>query len=168
MKKCFFIFLLFLTSLAYAQEQENIIKLHTTLIPNAGSFVATSDKARGRLLKTKNTFSADRISVFSDSFETENILRDKHLADYLAGGAKRPFPRIDLTDLTGENNLAKAKLTVNNVTKDVQIKYSTHKNFIEAEFEIKTNDYNLEPASFLGVNVSSNVKITAKYFWEEK
>lgn len=168
MKKLVTLLVLTFCSFAHSTEFDNILKLHASITPNAGSFVATSNKSRGRLLKTNNVFTADRISVFSESFMTENTLRDKHVADYLAGGENRPFPRIDIIELRGENNKAKAKIIINNITKEIEINFLEKDNYVEAEFEINTSDFNLSPASFLGVKVSNKVKVTSKYFWESK
>src|SRR5690606_13728175 len=115
--KLFAFFLIFLSTSSFAQ---NIIRVRATLIPNTGSFTATSEKAKGRLLKSDSTFTADRISVFVSSFKTENELRDKHFAEHIGGGKKQTHPRIDITELKAQNGEGEAKLTLNGVTKPVK------------------------------------------------
>lgn len=149
-------------------EKENIITLFAKLIPNAGSFSATSNKARGRLLKNTEGLSADRLSVFSDTFKTENAVRDNHLANYISGGEKRPYPRIDLLNIKAKNGKATATIEINNIKKDIEISYKEKDDYILAEFYINTDDFKLPKASFLGVGVESIVTINAQFYWVSK
>lgn len=165
---CLLSFTCFSNEVNLTKSDENIIKIYATLIPNAGSFVATSDKARGRLIKNQNNLSADRISVFANSFTTENTLRDKHLEEYLSGGATLPHPRIDIINLKGQDNQAQATIVINGINKDINFNYKSHANFATAEFYLDTNDFKLPKAEFLGVKVDTKVKIEVKYFWESK
>lgn len=151
-----------------AQENANIIKVYATMIPNSGSFVATSNKARGRLLKTGNEFKADRLSVSADSFKTENSLRDKHFAQYLSGGSKLPHPRIDIVNLSGKQNKATATIVINGISKDLNLDYLERSNYVDVTFKLNTRDFKLETPNYLGVTVSEDVKIDVKYYWEIK
>ncbi len=159
---------IFISCQISAQENTNIIKVYATMIPNAGSFVATSDKARGRLLKTGDEFKADRLSVSADSFKTENSLRDKHFAEYISGGSKLPHPRIDIINLIGKQNKATATLVVNGVSKELKLDYVEKDNYVDVTFNLKTRDFKLDTPTFLGVTVSEDVKVEAKYYWETK
>ena len=162
----FIILGLLLTSVTvYAQ---NTIRVMAKLIPDTGSFTAISEKPKGRLLKQGKRFTADRLSVFADSFQTENPLRDKHFTDYLAGGSKRPHPRIDILDLEATEGKGKATLVVNDVKKPVELKYTEENKFVDAEFEVKASDFNLPKASYLGIGVQDKVKIKVKYYYEIK
>ncbi len=165
--KYFILYLsLFLSFQIYAEENPNIIKIFATMIPNSGSFVAISDKARGRLLKTENSFKADRISVLAETFKTENSLRDSHLHKFISGGSELPNPRIDIINLTGKENKATATIVINGVKKDIQIDYIEKTDYVEATLNLKTSDFKLEAPSYLGVGVSEDVKVEIKYFWE--
>lgn len=156
---------LFLCSTAYAQ---NIVRVYATMIPNTGSFVATSEKAKGRLLKRGEEFTADRISVFANSFTTDNGLRDKHFAEYIAGGAKLPYPRIDITELKASKGTGTAKLTLNGVTKPVNLTYKPEGKYVDAKFEVNASDFNLPKAEYLGIKVEDKVKVSVKYYFEKK
>lgn len=159
---------IFLSCQASALENTNIIKVYATMIPNSGSFVAISDKARGRLLKDGSEFKADRLSVSLDSFTTENALRDKHFAEFLSGGTTLPHPRIDIINLNGTQNKATATLVINGVKQALNLDYIEKSNYVEVTFNLKTSDFKLETPSYLGVTVSENVKVEVKYYWEEK
>ena len=163
--KLFAFFLIFLSTSSFAQ---NIIRVRATLIPNTGSFTATSEKAKGRLLKSGSTFTADRISVFVSSFKTENELRDKHFAEHIGGGKKQTHPRIDITELKAQNGEGEAKLTLNGVTKPVKMKYEDKNGFVEASFKVSSTDFNLPKAQYLGIGVENDVAVNVKYFYEIK
>lgn len=168
MKFLILCFTLFISCQIFAQENSNTVKIYATMIPNSGSFVATSDKARGRLLKTNNEFSADRLSVSVDSFKTENSLRDLHLAKFLAGGSALPHPRIDIINLVGKQNKAKATIVINGVSKDLNLDYIEQSSYVQVTFNLKTSDFKLETPNYLGVKVSEDVKVEVKYYWEVK
>jgi polyisoprenoid-binding protein YceI len=155
----------FFTSSLLAQ---NLVHVRATLIPNTGSFTAKSEKAKGRLVKSGNTYTADRISVFVTSFQTENQLRDKHFAEHIGGGKKQTHPRIDITELKAEKGEGQALLTLNGVTKPVKLKYEENKGFVEAKFDVSSSDFNLPKAQYLGIGVENNVSVTVKYFYELK
>ena len=138
------------------------------MIPDTGTFTAKSEKAKGRLLKIENSFKADRISVFTDSFKTENSLRDKHLIEYLNGDPKNPHSRIDITELKGQGGKAQAFLTLNGVKNPVSITYEEGSNFVDAEFEVDTTSFKLPKANYLGIGVEDKVKVTVKYYYERK
>ncbi|WP_408099036.1 YceI family protein [Peredibacter sp. HCB2-198] len=157
--------LLFCSSVLHAQ---NIVRVYATLIPNTGSFEATSEKAKGRLLKQGQEFTADRISVFVDSFTTGNGLRDKHFAEHIGGGPKLPHPRIDLTDLKAGQGKGTANLTLNGVTKPVTITYSSKDKYVDAKFEVSSSEFNLPKAQYLGIGVEDKVKVSVKYYYEKK
>lgn len=157
--------LIFCSTTLYAQ---NVISVRATLVPDTGSFTATSEKAKGRLLKQGQEFTADRLSVFADSFRTENPLRDKHFAEYIAGGEKLPNPRIDITNLKATKGRGEANLTVNGVTKPVKINYVSQSKYVDAEFEVNCSDFNLPKAKYLGIGVEDKVKVKIKYYYETK
>ena len=159
---------IFISSQLLAQENANIIKIYATMIPNSGSFVATSDKARGRLLKTEEEFTADRLSVSADSFKTENTLRDTHVSNFLSGGSEHPHPRIDIINLKGKQNTATATIVINGVSKELKLEYAEKADHVEVTFNLNTKDFKLETPSFLGVSVSEDVKVEVKYYWEVK
>lgn len=156
---------LFFSSILHAQ---NIIRVSAVLVPNTGSFVATSEKARGRLLKRGEEFTADRISVFADSFRTDNGLRDKHFAEYIGGGKKLPYSRVDITELKARNGTATAKLTLNGITKPVDITYTAFDKYVDAKFEVNCSNFNLPKAQYLGIGVEDKVKVSIQYYFEKK
>lgn len=149
-------------------EKDNIITIFAKIIPNAGSFSATSNKGRGILLKTSEGYQSDRLSVQADTFKTENIVRDSHFADYISGGSKRPYSRIDLLNLKAQKGKAQATIQINNIKKDIQLNYTEKEDYVLAEFTINTTDFNLPNASFLGVQVENQAKITAQFYWTTK
>ncbi|WPU66122.1 YceI family protein [Peredibacter starrii] len=159
------VFFLFFSTVLHAQ---NIIRVNAVLVPNTGSFVATSEKARGRLLKRGEDFTADRISVFADSFRTDNGLRDKHFAEYIGGGPKLPHSRIDITELKGTKGTAKANITINGITKPVDITYTAHDKYVDAKFEVLCSSFNLPKAQYLGIGVEDKVKVSVQYYFEKK
>ena len=159
---------IFISCQLTAQENMNVIKIYATMVPNSGSFVAVSDKARGRLLKTDEEFKADRLSVSVDSFKTENSLRDIHLTNFLSGGSALPHPRIDIINLVGKQNKATAKIVVKGVSKDLNLDYVEKTDYVDVTFNLNTKDFNLETPNFLGVTVSEEVKVEVKYYWEVK
>ena len=157
--------LLLASATVYAQ---NTIRVMAKLVPDTGSFTAISEKAKGRLLKQGNRFTADRISVFADSFKTENPLRDKHFTEYISGGKGLPHPRIDILNLEASEGKGKATLAVNNVKQPIEIKYKEQDKYVDAEFEVKASDFKLPKANYLGIGVQDEVKIKVQYYFETK
>lgn len=148
---------------------QNFVSVRAVMVPNTGSFTAKSEKLKGRLLKhSDNSFTADRLSVFVGSFQTENNLRDKHFAEYVGGGKKLPHRRIDLLDLTAKDGKGKANLKVNGVTKPVDINFEEKDDFVEASFEVKASDFNLPKANYLGIGLEDLVKVNVQYKYEKK
>ena len=147
---------------------QNLVSVRATMIPNTGSFTAKSVKLKGRLLKEGSSFTADRLSVFVNSFETENNLRDRHFAEYVGGGAKLPHRRIDLTELKASEGKGVGNLIVNGVSRPVEISYTEKENFIEANFSVKASDFKLPRANYLGVGLEDLVKIQVQYPYENK
>lgn len=163
--KYFFVSLCFLSSLAFAQ---NVIRVRAVLVPNTGTFTATSKETKGRLLKRAKEFTADRISVFVDSFKTENSLRDKHFKQHIGGGPKMTHPRVDITELKASHGKGRANLTLNGITKEVEIIYTEKPKFIEAHFNVNSTDFDLPKAQYLGIGVEPGVKVNVEYHYEIK
>lgn len=163
MQKLLCVFLL-LTSLSL--KAENNLEVHATLVPDTGSFVAKSNKVKGRLIKKGNVFTADRLSVLVNSFSTENKLRDKHFGEHIGGGSKLPNPRVEVTNLKAQNGKGTATIKINNVSRPIDITYTEKKGYVDAEFFVNAKDFNLPRAQYLGVGVEDKVRVTVKYDYE--
>lgn len=152
MKKFLIGFLLLITTNAMA---ENKVVLNVGLTP-AGSFLATSKKVKGNLIKTDDTFSADTITVSIESFKTGIDLRDEHFWKHLNS---TKHAKATLTKLKAQGGKATAELEVNGIKKTVSITYKIQNNEVVAQMNINAQDYALPKAEYLGVGVSNDVKV---------
>lgn len=161
-----YLFILFVFPfLAWGQNQ---VAIRATMVPHSATFTAKSEKLKGRLLKQQNTFSADRLSVFVDSFTTENKLRDQHFVQYLAGGEKLPHPRIDLIKLKAREGKGRGEIIINGVAKEVEISYQEKGDEVHAEFTVTPSHFKLPPANYLGIGVEDQVKVKVQIKYEIK
>ena len=145
---------LLLSCLSYAESK---ITLYVTLSP-AGSFQAVSKKAKGNLFKQGDTFTADKISVSIESFNTGIDLRDEHTWKHL-NSAKHP--KATLTDLKASGGKATAMLEVNGEKKPINITYKTANDEVIAKFTVKASEFKLPKAEYLGVGVDDAINVEA-------
>ncbi len=131
--------------------------MNVTLTP-AGSFQAVSNKAKGNVIKTGDSFTADKISVSIESFKTGIDLRDEHTWKHLNS---TKHPKAILSDVKGQGGKATGQLEVNGVKKPVNISYSVAGADINAKFSVKASDFGLPPKEYLGVGVGDTVTVEA-------
>lgn len=136
---------------------EGKITLNVSLTP-AGSFQAVSKKPKGNLIKEKGAFTADKITVTIESFKTGIDLRDEHFWKHLQSSK---HPKATLSDLKATGGRGTANLEVNGVTKPVALTYVEKGQEVEAKFNVKSSDFSLPKAEYLGVGVSDVVEVQA-------
>ncbi len=122
----------------------------------AGSFTAVSNKAKGNLFKTGDTFTADKISVSIESFKTGIDLRDEHTWKHMNS---KKNPKAVLTDLKAQGGKATANLELNAVKKPINIAYSVKGEVVNATFSVKASDFAYPKAEYLGVGVNDLIKV---------
>lgn len=133
------------------------VSIFVSLSP-AGSFTAVSEKPKGNLFKSGDSFTADKISVTIESFKTGIELRDEHFWKHLNSTKN---DKAVLTNLKAANGKATADLEVNGVKKPVSIAYKVAGEEVVATFNVKASQFSLAKAEYLGVGVEDNVKIEA-------
>lgn len=136
---------------------ENKVTLFVSLSP-AGSFNAVSNKAKGNIIKTGDSFTADKISVSIESFKTGIDLRDEHTWKHMNSSA---HPKAVLTDVKGQGGKATGTLEVNGVKKPITIAYKEVGSDISAKFTVKASEFGMKKAEYLGVGVVDTINVEA-------
>lgn len=153
MKAIFFIFTLIFSTHSFSSK----ITIGIGLTP-AGSFQAISNKAKGNVIKHGDAYTADKISVYIESFKTGIDLRDEHTWRHLNS---TKYPKAVLSDVKGKNGKATGKLDINGVKKPVNIFYSVSGNELKAKFSVKASEFNLPEKEYLGVVVNDVINVEA-------
>jgi polyisoprenoid-binding protein YceI len=136
----------------------NQVTVFVELTP-AGSFTAVSKKVKGNLRAQGDNFSAEKISVTVESFKTGIDLRDEHFWKHLQSSKASTASKISLTDLKATGGKGTATIEVNGIKKPVVISYTTKGSEVLAKFSLKSSDFKLAKAEYLGVGVDDMVKI---------
>lgn len=147
--------LLFVSIATFAAD--NKITLFVSLSP-AGSFNAVSNKAKGNIIKTGDSFTADKISVSIESFKTGIDLRDEHTWKHMNSSA---HPKAVLTDVKGQGGKATGTLEVNGVKKPITINYTVAGQDVNAKFTVKASEFGMKKAEYLGVGVVDTINVEA-------
>lgn len=135
----------------------NKVTLNVALSP-AGSFQAVSNKAKGNIIKTGDSFTADKISVSIESFKTGIDLRDEHTWKHMNSSK---HPKATLSDVKGQGGKATGTLEVNGVKKPVNIAYTVAGENVNAKFNVKASDFGMSKAEYLGVGVNDVISVEA-------
>lgn len=136
-----------------AAYSESKLTIDVTLNP-AGSFQASTQKIDGKIKKSGDLITADKISVKINSLTTGIDLRDEHLWKHLNF---KKFQKAILTDLKGKSGNATAFLELAGVKKPITVKYTEDGNRVVCEFKINTKDFNLPDAEYMGIGVEREV-----------
>lgn len=136
---------------------DNKITLFVSLSP-AGSFNAVSNKAKGNVIKTGDSFTADKISVSIESFKTGIDLRDEHTWKHMNSTA---HPKAVLSDVKGSGGKATGMLEVNGVKKPINIMYTVAGQDVNAKFTVKASEFGMKKAEYLGVGVVDTINVEA-------
>jgi hypothetical protein len=153
------VLLILIFSFASFSASANKITMFVTLTP-AGSFQAVSNKAKGNIIKTGDTFTADKLSVSIESFKTGIDLRDEHTWKHLNSDK---HPKAVLSNVKGLGGRATGELEVNGLKKPILISYNVAGNNINAKFSVKASDFGLPPKEYLGVGVGDVINIEAVF-----
>ncbi|HXH30384.1 MAG TPA: YceI family protein [Bacteriovoracaceae bacterium] len=156
MKSFFALAVLVTSSFAVADPK---LTLQVNLSP-AGSFQAVSNKVKGNLLRSGDTFTADKISVTIESFKSGIDLRDEHLWKHMQSAK---HPKATLTDVKGQGGKATGILEVNNIKKPVAMAYKVVGQEVHTKFTLKASDFALPKAEYLGVGVDNLVGVEAAF-----
>ena len=138
----------------FAEEK---VTLFVGLTP-AGSFSAVSKKPKGNLIKEKDVFTADKITVSIESFKTGIDLRDEHFWKHMQF---TKHPKATLSDLKAQGGKGTGNLEVNGIKKPVTMTYVEKGQEVEAKFKVKASDFSLPKAEYLGVGVDDVVAVEA-------
>lgn len=152
MKLILAIGLLLSSFLAFA---DGSITISVELTP-AGSFQATTKKAKGNLIKKGDVFTSDKISASIESFKTGIDLRDEHFWKHLNSSK---HSKAVLTNLKAQGGKGTATLEVNGVKKPISITYTEKGDSVQAKFTVKASEFALSKASYMGVGVNDAVKV---------
>lgn len=142
---------------AFNAFAENKITLFVSLSP-AGSFNAVSNKAKGNIIKTGDSFTADKISVSIESFKTGIDLRDEHTWKHMNSSA---HPKAVLSDVKGQGGKATGNLEVNGVKKPINMTYTVVGSDVNAKFTVKASEFGMKKAEYLGVGVVDTINVEA-------
>lgn len=162
MKKWIFALVLIASSFyAFAEDQATVF---VSLSP-AGSFSAVSKKLKGNLIKTGDSFTAEKITATVESFKTGIDLRDEHFWKHLKS---TQHSKVTLSDLKASGGKATANLEVGGVKKPISIVYTVKGSEVMAKFATKASDFNLPKAEYLGVGVDDVVKVEVTMGFKSK
>jgi hypothetical protein len=151
----FLIAALFLTVSSAAFAQSNV-ELRIVLFP-AGNFVAKTAKVIGRAELSGSEVFAKEIKVETGTFDSGVALRNKHMRQRFESDK---FPFATLSDATGKDGKGKGKLTVKNITKDVEGSYKIVDDaFLEATFKAKASDFQIKDVAYMGVGMEDEVEV---------
>lgn len=154
MKFIFALCLMLTTVAAFAKAK---VSIFVSLSP-AGSFTAVSEKPKGNLFRSGDSFTADKISVTIESLKTGIDLRDEHFWKHLNSTT---HDKATLTNLKAAGGKATADLEVNGVKKPVSMTYKVAGDEVIANFTVKASQFSLKKAEYLGVGVEDDVKVEA-------
>lgn len=160
LKGIIFLILCFLSSITFAHT----LTLNVTLHP-MGSFQAISDKLKGEVKKLPDgSIEAKKISVAITSLKTDIDLRDEHLWKYLH---PEKNPKVTLLNVKGKQGKAHGQLEVNGISRPIEITYTEKGDVISAKFLVKTNEFKLPAAEYMGVGVDKKVEGEAIMYLKE-
>lgn len=151
-------------ALSFSVLAENKVTLFVDLTP-AGSFQAVSQKPKGDIFKSGDSFTADKLTVSIESFKTGIDLRDEHTWKHLNSSK---HPKAILSDVKGQNGKATGTLEVNGIKKPVNISYKVVGSDVNAKFSVKASDFGLKKAEYLGVGVSDLINVEATLPFKSK
>jgi hypothetical protein len=155
---------LFCFLVATGARADGVIKVIVKLSP-AGSFTAKSEKVKGTVIRSGDSFTSEKLSVSIDSLKTGINLRDEHFWKYLKHPA---IQKITLTGLKASGGKGTATLEVNGVKKPVDITYSESDNQVKALIRASAKEFNLPPEKYLGISVLDEVTIEAQVDYANK
>lgn len=122
----------------------------------AGTMRAVSEELKGEIQKTAEGIAAGRLTVKIESFDTDIGFRNDNFRKFL-NSSKYPFATV--TTLKGSGGKAKAELEVNGIKKPIEVEYDDSGSQWSGKFTVKLKDYNLEPASYLGISTADEVRV---------
>lgn len=150
--KFFLVLTALFTSLSVMANSK--VSINVTLNP-AGSFQATSEKINATVTKKKDgTVTADKISIPVQSLHTGIDLRDEHLWKHLNS---TKYPKAIVSDIKGKNGKASGMLEIAGAKKPIDITYEEKGSNLIAKFSVKTSNFGLPTAEYMGVGVDDNV-----------
>ena len=153
-------------------------KLETSLVTFFSS--APVEDIRAVNNKSNSLFDADKaeiaFSVPISEFQFEKSLMQEHFNEKYMESDKYPraFFQSKISEFTKElpeqNVVAKGKLTIHGVTKEVEIpgviKYSENKVEMFAKFMVRLEDYKIKIPTLLWRNIAEEVEVTVSFVYK--
>jgi hypothetical protein len=139
------------------------VTLHVELSP-AGSFEASSEKLEGQLIKKKDHFFAEKISVNIQSLKTGIDLRDEHFWKHLNSSK---FSNAVITKFEGQEGEAVAFLEVAGVKKSIKVTYKDSGDEIIGKFKVSNSHFNLPVVEYMGIGVEDEVECEVRMTYNQ-
>ena len=159
--KLIILFIVLLLNVALGTEVTTFVKLSPS-----GSFEAKTDHVTGRIVSKAGKLQAKKLLVPVDSLKTGIGLRDEHLKKYLK---MKEHPYITLTDLEGENGIAKATISIAGISnKLLDIDYSVKGKEMNAKFMIDVLKFKLDKVKYFNIGVDNIVTVKVKLNIDKK
>lgn len=149
---------LFTTATACWAASTGDIKLNVTLKP-AGSFIAESHQVliQGSAVRKGPQVMASNIVLPVSTLKTGIALRDEHMTKKYMECDK--FPNAILTHATGKDGKFTGELMVRNVRRPISGTYSINGNTFTGHFTVRSSDFGIAKARYMGVGVSDDVGV---------
>lgn len=136
----------------------NDLTVKMTLSP-AGSFEAKTQKLRGEVTKTGDTYKSDSLWVKTADLKTGIDLRDDHFHKHLNA---EKSPKITLSEVVAQNGSGSGMLNVNGVANKISFTYkSVSEKLLVAVFKVKASAFKLKEAKYLEIGVDDDVEVVA-------
>lgn len=154
---------LFWASSAFAGSAKVVI--HVGLFP-AGSFNIESEKVEGTGEHEGAAYFAKEFKVPVESLKTGIGLRDNHLHEKLEA---KKYPFIVVKDVKAEAGKGTAKITVMDITKDINFTYKDlGEQKAQGSFKLDLSEFKVAGINYKGIGVEDVVDITATLSYETK
>ena len=127
-------------------------------ISPAGSFSVKSGSIKGSVTRTKDGFTAKKLSVKVKSLKTGVELRDKHLREKLGSDS---HPSISLYRVNAKNGRGVGILKIKGIKRKIGFTYKIDGKNIIADFKINLTDFKISGISYMGVGVKDIVEVKA-------
>ena len=147
-------------SVLVAPLYADAIKIHVPLSP-AGSFEITSPQISGQVTFDRSTgqFSADRLTVRTNTLKSGIDLRDEHLLERLEARRHRS---ITVYNARGSQGKGVGEIEIRGVRRPINFTYQNEGSHVQFEFPLSLSEFGITGISYLGVGVSDQITVRGR------